>query len=175
MVDKLLNNNNIIMAKTKEAQRRRRNDLDEKLSLAVPSRDLLEELAVKCASDPSPDNTFQYAFCLSKSRQESELRYAVSILDGLVKEGYQHQVDCMYGAATALYLLGEYEQARARCEAILRSRPDSRLAGELHLAVIAAEEEEEEKRLKRIAVGGSAAVAALGVAAGIAGMLLTKR
>ncbi len=83
-----------------------------KLELAQPSRELLEELAVACAKDPNPDNTFQYAFCLSKSNERSELRYAVTILDGLVKEGYEHQVDCMYGSATALYLLEEYDQAR---------------------------------------------------------------
>ena len=56
--------------------------------------------------------TFQYAFCLSKSPEPSELRYAVAMLDGLVKEGYEHQVDCMYGAACALYLLGDYDKAR---------------------------------------------------------------
>jgi hypothetical protein len=65
-----------------------------------------------CATDPSPDRTFQYGFCLSKSTEPSELRYAVTILDGLVKEGYDHQVDCMYGAAVALYLLGEFDKAR---------------------------------------------------------------
>jgi fission 1 protein len=75
---------------------------------------VLEELALKCANEPSPDMTFQYAFCLSKSEEPSELRYAVAILDGLVKEGYEHQIDCMYGAATALYLLGEYDAARVR-------------------------------------------------------------
>jgi hypothetical protein len=48
--------------------------------------------------------------------EPSELRYAVSILDGLVKEGYEHQVDCMYGAATALYLLGDYQEARVRLQ-----------------------------------------------------------
>lgn len=103
------------MAVTKQSQRNAKVELDNKLRLSVPSREILEELAVACAKDPSPDNTFQYAFCLSKSQHEpTELRYAITILDGLVKEGYQHQTDCMYGAATALYLLGEYEQARVR-------------------------------------------------------------
>ena len=55
---------------------------------------------------------FQYAFALSKSRQESELRYAVTILDNLVKEGYDHQLDCMVGAATALYLLMDFDEGR---------------------------------------------------------------
>ena len=100
------------MGITKQSQKITREDLDEKLSLSIPSRELLEELAVKCAEDPTPDKTFQYAFCLSKSRQESELRYAVTILDSLVKEGYEHQIDCMIGSATALYLLGEFEQGQ---------------------------------------------------------------
>ena len=102
------------MGETKRAQGRAKADLDDKLKLASPNRQILEDLAVACAKDPSPDNTFQYAFCLSKSAERSELRYAVTILDGLVKEGYEHQVDCMYGAAVALYLLGEYDKSRVR-------------------------------------------------------------
>ena len=100
------------MGETKQSQKQAKADVDAKLKLAEPSRQLLEELAVACAKDPTPDNTFQYAFCLSKSSERSELRYAVTILDGLVKEGYEHQIDCMYGSATALYLLEEYDQAR---------------------------------------------------------------
>lgn len=89
--------------------------MDHKLSLSTPDRQLLEELAVECAAKPSPAATFQYAFALSKSREPSELRYAVNMLDTLVVEGqFEHQVDCMYGAATALYLLGEHEEARVR-------------------------------------------------------------
>ena len=102
----------ITMGETKNTQKVTKAELDHKLKLAAPNREILEDLAVACAKDPSPDNTFQYAFCLSKSTEPSELRYAVSILDGLVKEGYEHQLDCMYGAACALYLLGEYEKAR---------------------------------------------------------------
>ena len=91
---------------------RKKKGTDEKLALSTPSRDLLENLAVECASRPSSDNTFQYAFALAKSNDAKELRYAVDILDGLVKEGYEHQVDCLYGAATALYLLNNFEEAR---------------------------------------------------------------
>jgi fission 1 protein len=100
------------MGHTKQSQKITRAELDEKLSLSIPSRELLEELAVACAEDPTPDKTFQYAFCLSKSRQESELRYAVTILDSLVKEGYEHQIDCMIGSATALYLLGDFDEGQ---------------------------------------------------------------
>lgn len=100
------------MGVTKQSQKQVKADVDAKFKLAAPSREVLEELAMATAKDPSPDNTFQYAFCLSKSTEPSELRYAITILDGLVKEGYEHQVDCMYGSATALYLLGEYDQCR---------------------------------------------------------------
>mmetsp|Transcript_18562 Transcript_18562/g.26868 ORF Transcript_18562/g.26868 Transcript_18562/m.26868 type:complete len:163 (+) Transcript_18562:211-699(+) len=162
------------MGETKNAQRQTRRNLEEKLALAQPSRALLEQLAVDCASNPSPDNTFQYAFCLSKSDSESELRYAITILDSLVKEGYEHQVDCMYGAATALYLLGDYKSSRERCEMILRSKPDSRLAAELHLASIDAAEAEDEAKVKKMAVAGGAASVAVGIAC-VAGMLLAKR
>jgi fission 1 protein len=100
------------MGETKRSQKQAKQEVDSKFALAAPNREILEELAMTTAKDPSPDNTFQYAFCLSKSTERSELRYAITILDGLVKEGYEHQVDCMYGSATALYLLGEYDQAR---------------------------------------------------------------
>jgi mitochondrial fission 1 protein len=104
------------MGTTKNTQRQARADLDHKLQLAAPTREVLEDLAIQCAQSPSPDNTFQYAFCLSKSTEPSELRYSIQILDGLVKEGYEHQIDCMYGAACALYLLGDYDKARVRDE-----------------------------------------------------------
>lgn len=104
------------MGTTRNTQKQAKADLDDKLRLARPGREILEELAVACAKAPSQDNTFQYAFCLSKSSERSELRYAVQILDGLVKEGYEHQVDCMYGAACALYLLGDYEKSRVRLQ-----------------------------------------------------------
>ena len=98
--------------KTKGKQRLAKKAVDEKLQLSVPSRELLEKLAVDCASKPSPENTFQYAFALSKSDNEAELKYACTILDGLVKEGYEHQIDCMFGSATALYALGDFDNAR---------------------------------------------------------------
>ena len=100
------------MGVTQQKQRKMKKQLDEKLALSKPSRDLLENLAVECASKPSSDNTFQYAFALAKSSDPKELKYAVDILEGLVKEGYEYDVDCMYGAATALYLLEDYEGAR---------------------------------------------------------------
>jgi mitochondrial fission 1 protein len=100
------------MGETKSSQKQVKAELDAKFKMAAPSREILEELAISAASEPSPDNTFQYAFCMCKSTEKTELRYAITILDGLVKEGYAHQMDCMYGAACALYLLGEYDQAR---------------------------------------------------------------
>lgn len=101
------------MGTTENRQKEAKRDLDHKLALSTPDRQLLEELAVQCATKPSQASTFQYAFALSKSSEPSELRYAVNMLDSLVVEGkFEHQVDCMYGAATALYLLGDYEEAR---------------------------------------------------------------
>lgn len=162
------------MGETKNTQKFTKVDLDQKLKLAAPNREILEDLAVACAKDPSPDNTFQYAFCLSKSTEPSELRYAVSILDGLVKEGYEHQLDCMYGAACALYLLGEYEKARFRCEQILRSHPESRSAAELHLASIESKEQMDAKAVKDAAIGGAVAAVAAGAVIGIASLLLKR-
>lgn len=100
------------MGETKGAQKRAKLNVDECLKLSSPSRDLLESLAVTCAKIPSPDNTFQYAFALAKSNNPNELNYAVQILDGLVKEEYEYQLDCMYGAALAQYSLQRYDDAR---------------------------------------------------------------
>jgi len=152
------------MRTTKEMQREKRRQLDEKLAFSFPTNDLLEELASKCTKDPSPDNSFQYAFALSKSKNPAELRYSISMLDSLVKNGYQHQVDCMYGSATAYYLLGEYDKTRSTCEAILRNRPENDATAELHTASIAAKDEEDEKKATKIAVGGTVDVAAVGLA-----------
>ena len=91
------------------------------------------------------------------------------MLDSLVKNGYEHQIDCMYGSATAHYLLGEYDKCRGICEAILRSRPENDAAAELHVASIVAKDEEDEKKAKQIAVGGTVAIAAVGLAALILG------
>lgn len=163
------------MGTTKNLQHQSKVELDHKLLLSKPSRQILEDLAIECAKNASQDNTFQYAFCLSKSNEKSELRYSVQILDGLVKEGYEHQIDCLYGSACALYLLGDYEKARFRAENILRSHPESRLARELHLASIESIEQEDKRKLKEAAIGGVTVAAAVGIAAGIASILLTKR
>jgi len=163
------------MGTTRNAQKQAKADLDYKLILARPNRQILEDLAIACAKSPSQDNTFQYAFCLSKSSERSELRYAVQILDGLVKEGYEHQVDCMYGSACALYLLGEHEKSRLRAENMLRSHPESRLAREIHLSSIESIEQADKQKMKEAAIGGVTVAAAVGIAAGIASLLLTKR
>jgi mitochondrial fission 1 protein len=123
------------MGRTVARQKQVKEELDTKLALSRPDTAILEELAIGLAQNPTPTATFQYAFALSKSAEPSELRYAVNLLDGLIIDGFEHQVDCMYGAATALYLLGDYEEARVsriilwhialRCVALLHSHVDA--------------------------------------------------
>jgi len=163
------------MGVTKGKQRKLKKTMDEKLSLSSPPRELLESLAVECASKPSSNSTFQYAFALAKSDDVNELKYAVSILDGLVNEGYEHEVDCMYGAATALYLMEDFEGARKKCEDILRSHPENRNTAELHLACIEAVEDQRDKKVKRVAVESTIGVAVLGVAMTAASLMLKRR
>ena len=99
------------MGTTVNRQKAAKADMDQKLALSRPDRALLEELATAVSKTPgSQQATFQYAFALAKS-EPSELRYAVNMLDGLV-EGFEHQIDCMFGAATALYLLGDFDESR---------------------------------------------------------------
>ena len=163
------------MRTSKQLQRERRQQLDEKLALSHPSNELLEDLAAQCTKDPSADHKFQYAFALSKSSNEQELHYSIAMLDSLLNSGYEHQIDCMYGSAIARYLLGEYDKSRNICEAILRNRPENVLAAELHTSNLSAKDDADEKKVKQIAVGGTVAVAALGVAALILGGAGKKR
>jgi fission 1 protein len=162
------------MGHTNARQKQAKEELDNKLQLSTPSRELLEELAIACSKNGTPESSFQYAFALSKSNVPSELRYAVTILDGLVHDGFEFQVDCMYGAATALYLLGDYQETRDRCEAILRSHPESRVAKELHLAAIESEDRRQIEQAKKAALNGVVAAAAVGVAAGVLSLILKK-
>lgn len=62
-----------------------------------------------------------------------------------------------------------------RCEQILRSNPESRLAAELHLASIESKEQQDAKAVQDAAIGGAVAAVAAGVAIGVVRMLLTKR
>lgn len=70
----------------------------------------------------------------------------------------------MIGSAQAHYLLKQYKEARSVAEAILRNNPENAMAGELHVASMIAIEEEEERKVKNVAVGGTLAVAAIGLA-----------
>lgn len=149
--------------------------IDSKLKDAAPEQETLEALAVKCASSPSPDNTFQYAFCLTKSKSADERRYAITILDNLIKEGYEHQLDCIYGSAIASYLNKKYDDARKKCESILRSQPEHGPAAELHLACLDAIQEQEAKTIEKVVVGSSAAIAGVGLVLGIAGLVFGKK
>lgn len=76
----------------------------------------------------------------------------------------------MLGSATAHYLLGNYNEARYLCEAILRNRPENEAAAQLHTAALSAKDDREEKMVRDVAIGGTAAVAAVGLA-----LLLGKR
>ena len=149
--------------------------VNEKLAASVPSQATLEALAQKCASKPSIDATFEYAFCLTKSSSSEERRYSIKILRNLVNEGYAHQVDCIYGIAIALYLNGECDKARRECEAILRAEPEHLAATELHLACLDAISKEDAKQMEKMAVGAGVAVAGLGLAMGMAGLFFGKK
>lgn len=62
-----------------------------------------------------------------------------------------------------------------RCENILRSHPENPLAIELHLASIESAEMEDQRKVQKVATVGSTALAVVGIAAGVAGMMMKKR
>jgi len=57
----------------------------------------------------------------------------------------------------------------------LRTQPQSRIARELHLACIESEEERNREDLKKAAIGSVAAAAAIGIVAGVASLMLSRR
>jgi hypothetical protein len=63
---------------------------------------------------------------------------------------------------------------QARCEAILRTNPESRIAKELHLASIEAEEMKKQEQLKQAAIGSVAAAVGVGLVAITAALLTSK-
>mmetsp|Transcript_3727 Transcript_3727/g.4893 ORF Transcript_3727/g.4893 Transcript_3727/m.4893 type:complete len:168 (-) Transcript_3727:201-704(-) len=163
------------MGETRIKQRSMKLKMDEKLTFSRPTNELLNCLKVECSTNKSSDNTFQYAFTLAKSNDPKDLRYAVDLLNGLLMGGYEHQIDCMYGIAQAMYLLEDYEGARVQCEAILRSYPDNRDTKELHLASIEGQQLKKDEKVKKAAVAGSIVLGAGGIALGVTGMLLGKK
>ena len=63
---------------------------------------------------------------------------------------------------------------QGRCEQILRSNPESRLAAEMHLASMEAQEQKDARAVKDAAVGGAVVAVAAGAIIGIASMLLKR-
>lgn len=61
-----------------------------------------------------------------------------------------------------------------RCEQILRSKPESRLAAELHLASIEAKEQKDNKAVQDAAIGSAVMAVAAGVAIGAIRLLLKR-
>lgn len=138
--------------------------VDEMLAGSVPNHALLEQLSKQCTDSPCQDSSFQYAFALCKSGEARELAYAITIMDSLVANGYEHQADCLYGSAVAHYLLGEFVKCRQITEMILRSRGGRHdLASQLHTASIVSKEQQDKKQAA-VALGGTVAVAAIGIA-----------
>ena len=138
--------------------------VDEMLAGSVPNHALLEQLSKQCTDNPCQDSSFQYAFALCKSGEAKELAYAITIMDSLVANGYEHQADCLYGSAVAHYLLGEFAKCRSITEMILRSRGGRHdLASQLHTAAIVSKEQQDKKQAA-VALGGTVAVAAIGIA-----------
>jgi hypothetical protein len=78
---------------------------------------------------------------------------------------------CFFLSNTLVFTL----TLQTRCEAILRTNPNARYAKELHLAAIEGEEQRQQKQMKQAAVGGVATAAAVGLAAGVLSLLMSKR
>ena len=150
-----------------------RKELNLKLRLEVSPRTLIHSSALAYNDNATPDNTFTYAYALSRSSVESDRRHGISLFSQLIASNYPAALDCLYSQALAHYQNNDYSAARACAEAILRSSPDHAAARQVHLAAVAVVDKQE--RDVNIAVGTSAVVMGIGLVVGIATILLTKK
>jgi hypothetical protein len=150
-----------------------RKDLEMKLSLEVSPRTLIHSTALAYNENPTPDNTFSYAYALSRSSVEADRRFGISLFSQLIGTQYSHALECLYSQSLAHYQNGDFAAARACAESILRSSPDHVAARQVHLASVDVIDKNE--RDMNIAVGTSAVVMGISLVVGIASMLLSKK
>lgn len=148
-------------------------NLNIRLENDVSSPNIIAALAIEYNDNNTPDTTFQYALALCKSDVASERRYGIGLNEQLIKFNYAHPNDCLYSSSIGYYLLEDFQNARRCAEAVIASQPDDANAREVFLAASQALDIEEQR--KNVAVGSGVAALGLGIAIGVAGILIGKK
>lgn len=127
-----------------------------------------EERAMRCGETPNLAIKFIYGWTLLMSRKPTERHLGVKILAALVEVDAYHPDECSYALAKSSYLIGDLTMARQWCETLLRMKPDSARAQELHSAIRTAQSRKQEKALEVAVVGGAVIIGAVSVALALA-------
>ncbi|XP_072548747.1 mitochondrial fission 1 protein-like [Salminus brasiliensis] len=113
----------------------------------------------------SKDTTFEYAWCLIRSKFSNEIRKGIDLLDDLIHKGTKDdQRDYLFYLAVGNYKLKEYERALKYIRTLLKSEPGNTQALELEKLI--------NKAMRRDGLVGMAIVGGIGLGvAGLAGLI----
>lgn len=113
----------------------------------------------------SRDTTFEYAWCLIRSKYTNDIVKGIQLLEELVHTSKKDdQRDFLFYLAVANYRLKEYERALKYIRTLLKNEPDNKQALELEKLI--------KDALKKDGLVGMAIVGGIGLGvAGLAGLI----
>nr|XP_056719807.1 mitochondrial fission 1 protein [Euleptes europaea] len=149
--------------------------MESVLSEVVASEDLVrfekKYNTEASAGDVSKGTTFEYAWCLVRSKYSGDIKKGVVLLEDLLPKGNKEEKrDYVFYLAVANYRLKEYEKALKYIRTLLKTEPTNTQALELEKLI--------NKAMQKDGLVGMAIVGgmALGVAglAGLIGLAVAK-
>lgn len=109
---------------------------------------------------PDKLTTFEYSWCLIRSRYKEDWKRGLNLLEDLFKTGNTHeQRDYLFYMSIGHYKLKEYERALKLCNAILHVEETNHQAKDLKRLI--------EKTMKKDGIIGMAVVGGAGLVVGI--------
>jgi len=112
---------------------------------------------------------FVYCWTLLKSEYIPERNLGKKIMLELIeKDGYEHIDECIYILAHSCYIGGEKNEARQHCETLLRMRPDSARALQLHSQIRNLQLKDQERNIETASIAGAVVLGVAGLALALA-------
>jgi len=126
----------------------------------------------KQSGTPSDDTTFQYAWCLVRSRLQTDIKKGVLFLEHLLQRSEDHsrKREYLYFLAVGNARLKEYTTALKYTKALLQIEPGNRQAQQLEKSI---KKGMESDALKGVAIAGGGVLLA-GALVGLGMSLLRK-
>lgn len=110
---------------------------------------------------------FVYGWTLLKSNRVADRTLGKQIMEELIDVNH-HSDECIYTMAHSSYMSGDIGEARNNCEFLLRMRPDSAPAQNLHTLIREVQSKENEANVETAAVAGAVVLGLAGVALALA-------